>query len=120
MHFQHGALTPYITTPGQVNHRFVFEVAPMLSPPMGERVHQDANGEVYCHGDQVTCYVGPVNNGHSDYSHHSRSGLSRPKFCKKTAPMFRSCCGATIGLLENFIARIYQTVTRRIIACMSR
>lgn len=54
----------------------------MLSPPMGERVHQDANGEVYCHGDQVTCYVRPVNNGHSDYSHHSRSGLSRPKFCK--------------------------------------
>ena len=64
MHFQHGALTPYVTTPGPVNHCFIFELTPMLFPPMGERVHQDANGEVYRHGDQVTCYVGPVNNGH--------------------------------------------------------
>lgn len=60
MRFRHSALAPYVTTPGPVDHRFVFELMPMLFSPMGERVYQDANGEIYRHGDQITRYVGPI------------------------------------------------------------
>lgn len=53
-----GVLTPFLTTPGPVAHRFFFELTQTLPPPQGECLYRNTGVQVYRFGDEILRYLG--------------------------------------------------------------
>lgn len=62
---QHGVLAPFLTTPGDVDHRFVFVLSQTLPPPQGQCLYRDTGMQIYRQGEQILRYVGAADEQHS-------------------------------------------------------
>ena len=82
----HGVLTPFVTTPGPVAHRFVFNMVQTLIPPQGECLYRDTGRQVYRFGEEILRYVGASKDDRSaTHMRISRRGTESRVQCLRSA-----------------------------------